>query len=218
MMVGLVPIASRAWAAARAGTPFSIETLMTVAAIGAVFIDATEEAAAVVFLFLVGELLEGVAAGRARASIQSLTQLMPATALLDDNGTVREIPANRLVVAATIVVRPGDRLAADGIILSGESAIDESSVTGESMPVRKGVGAIVFAGTVNGDAALRVQVTAAAADNTIARIVRLVEEAQDSKAPTERFIDRFSSYYTPAVVGVAALVVNRRAILTPVRG
>ncbi|TAU90572.1 heavy metal translocating P-type ATPase [Rhizobium leguminosarum] len=206
MLIGLVPIARRAVMAAFSGTPFSIEMLMTVAAVGAVIINAGEEAATVVFLFLVGELLEGVAAGKARESIQSLTALVPKTALLEDNGQTREVPAESLSVGAIIMVRPGDRISADGIILSGESAIDEAPVTGESTPVRKGVDAVAFAGTVNGDAVLRVRVTAAAADNTIARVVKLVEEAQESKAPTERFIDRFSRYYTPGVVVVAALV------------
>ncbi|MGO8077301.1 heavy metal translocating P-type ATPase [Rhizobium leguminosarum] len=206
MLIGLVPIARRAIMAALSGTPFSIEMLMTIAAVGAVIINAGEEAATVVFLFLVGELLEGVAAGKARESIQSLTALVPKTALLEDNGQTREVPAESLSVGAIIMVRPGDRISADGIILSGESAIDEAPVTGESTPVRKGVDAVVFAGTVNGDAVLRVRVTAAAADNTIARVVKLVEEAQESKAPTERFIDRFSRYYTPGVVVVAALV------------
>jgi len=211
VLVGLVPIARRAVAAAFAGTPFSIEMLMTIAAVGAVIIHAGEEAATVVFLFLVGELLEGVAAGKARASIQSLTTLVPKRAFLEENGTTREVSAESLAVGSTILIRPGDRIAADGTILSGESAVDEAPVTGESTPVRKGVGDTVFAGTVNGDAALGVKVTAAAADNTIARVVRLVEEAQESKAPTERFIDRFSRYYTPGVVVVAALV----AILPP---
>jgi Cd2+/Zn2+-exporting ATPase len=206
MLVGLVPIARRAFAAARTGTPFSIEMLMTMAAIGAVFIDAAEEAAAVVFLFLVGELLEGVAASRARASIQSLTQLVPKTARLEENGQVREVQADTLAVDAIIQVRPGDRIPADGVILSGESSIDEAPVTGESTPVRKGPDQTLFAGTVNGDGLLRVKVTAAAQDNTIARVVRLVEEAQESKAPTERFIDRFARFYTPGVVVVAALV------------
>ncbi|MGO7450009.1 heavy metal translocating P-type ATPase [Rhizobium ruizarguesonis] len=206
MLVGLVPIARRAVMAVLSGTPFSIEMLMTIAAVGAVIINAGEEAATVVFLFLVGELLEGVAAGKARESIQSLTGLVPKSALLEDNGQTREVPAESLAVGATIMVRPGDRISADGIIISGESAIDEAPVTGESTPVRKGVDAVVFAGTVNGDAVLRVRVTAAAADNTIARVVKLVEEAQESKAPTERFIDRFSRYYTPGVVVVAALV------------
>ena len=206
MLVGLVPIARRAIMAAMVGTPFSIEMLMTIAAIGAVIIDAGEEAAAVVFLFLVGELLEGVAAGKARQSIQSLTALMPRDALLEEAGQTRTVPADSLVIGATILVRPGDRIPADGVILSGDSGIDEAPVTGESTPVRKTVDDQVFAGTINGDAALRVRVTAAAADNTIARIVRQVEEAQESKAPTERFIDRFSRYYTPGVVLVAALV------------
>lgn len=206
MLIGLVPIARRAIIAALSGTPFSIEMLMTIAAVGAVIINAGEEAATVVFLFLVGEMLEGVAAGKARESIQSLAGLVPKNALLEDNGQTREVPAESLSVGATIMVRPGDRISADGIIISGESAIDEAPVTGESTPVRKGVDAVVFAGTVNGDAVLRVRVTAAAADNTIARVVKLVEEAQESKAPTERFIDRFSRYYTPGVVVVAALV------------
>ncbi|WP_421872774.1 heavy metal translocating P-type ATPase [Pararhizobium sp.] len=211
MLIGLIPIARRAIMAAMAGTPFSIEMLMTIAAIGAVIINAGEEAAAVVFLFLVGELLEGVAAGKARQSIQSLAALVPKEALLEENGQTRAVPAESLAVGATILIRPGDRISADGVILSGESAIDEAPVTGESTPVRKGVDEKVFAGTINGDAALRVRVTATAADNTIARVVKLVEEAQESKAPTERFIDRFSRYYTPGVVIVAALV----AIIPP---
>lgn len=206
MLVGLVPIARRAVMAALAGTPFSIEMLMTIAAVGALAINATEEAAAVVFLFLVGELLEGVAAGKARDSIKSLAALVPKTALLEEAGKTSEVLAESLEIGAIILVRPGDRISADGVIVSGESAINEAPVTGESVPVQKNAGDSVFAGTVNGDAALRVRVTAAAADNTIARVVKLVEEAQESKAPTERFIDRFSKYYTPGVVVVAALV------------
>ena len=211
MMVGLVPVARRAVAAARHGTPFSIETLMSVAAIGATLIGATEEAAMVVFLFLVGEVLEGVAAGRARASIRGLTGLVPDTALLERGGAAERVPAASLRVGATVLVRPGDRVPADGTILAGESAVDEAPVTGESVPRPKAPGDAVFAGTVNGDGALRVRVTAAARDNTIARVVRLVEEAQDAKAPTERLIDRVARVYTPAVVAVAALV----AVLPP---
>jgi len=206
LLVGLVPIANRAIAAALNGTPFSIEMLMTIAAVGAVIIGAGEEGATVVFLFLVGELLEGVAAGKARASIQALTELVPKTALVEQDGKTVEVPAEGLAVGAIILVRPGDRVPADGAIVSGESAIDEAPVTGESTPVRKGVDATVFAGTVNGEGALRIRVTAAAADNTIARVVKLVEEAQESKAPTERFIDRFSRYYTPGVMVLAASV------------
>ncbi len=122
MLVGLVPIARRAIMAALAGTPFSIEMLMTIAAIGALVIGATEEAATVVFLFLVGELLEGVAAGRARASIAGLSALVPKTALLVENGKTREVPAETLQIGSTILVRPGDRISADGTIISGTSA------------------------------------------------------------------------------------------------
>ncbi|QTL03388.1 cadmium-translocating P-type ATPase [Aquabacter sp. L1I39] len=206
LLVGLLPIARRALAAARAGAPFTIETLMTIAAVGAVAIGAAEEAAAVVFLFLIGEILEGVAASRARASIAGLTALLPKTALLQEDGSAREVPAETLIPGAVILVRPGDRIAADGLVLEGESAVDEAPVTGESMPKLKAPGDTVFAGTINGEAGLKVEVTAAAADNTIARIVKLVEEAQESKAPTERFIDKFSRYYTPLVLVAGALV------------
>ncbi|MGI6852301.1 heavy metal translocating P-type ATPase [Mesorhizobium sp. 1B3] len=206
MAVGLVPIARRAIMAAANGMPFTIETLMTVAAVGAVVIDAGEEAAAVVFLFLVGELLEGVAAGRARASIKALASLVPKTAFLEGEGKLTEVPAESLALGVTILVRPGDRVPADGTILSGETFIDESPVTGESVPKEKCPGDLVYAGTINQDAAIRVRVTAVADDNTISRIIKLVEEAQESKAPTERFIDSFSKYYTPGVMAVALLV------------
>jgi Cd2+/Zn2+-exporting ATPase len=206
MLVGLLPIARRAIMAARSGTPFSIEMLMTLAAAGAVVIGAGEEAAMVVFLFLIGELLEGIAAGKARASIQALTALVPKSALIEVDGRMVEVPAESLPVGAVVLVRPGDRLPADGVVVAGDSSVDEAPVTGESTPVPKEAGDGVFAGTVNGEGALRLRVTAPAADNTIARVIKLVEEAQEMKAPTERFIDRFSRWYTPAVVLVAALV------------
>ncbi len=211
MLVGLLPIARRAFMGAINGSPFSIETLMTVAAVGAVFINASEEAAIVVLLFLVGELLEGLATGRARASIKALANLVPRTALREVDGKIIEIAAETLAVGDVVLVRPGDRVPADGEVVSGESAVDEAPVTGESVPKRKSAGDSIYAGTINQDGALKVRVTAAAADNTIARIVALVEEAQESKAPTERFIDRFSKYYTPGVMVVALLV----AVLPP---
>jgi Cd2+/Zn2+-exporting ATPase len=211
MLVGLIPIARRAFMGAINGAPFSIETLMTVAAVGAVIIGASEEATVVVILFLVGELLEGIATGRARASIKALATLVPKTALLETNEATTEVPAEGLMVDSIILVRPGDRIAADGIIESGESSIDEAPVTGESVPKRKVEGDDVFAGTINQESTLRVRVTAAAADNTISRIIKLVEEAQESKAPTERFIEKFSRYYTPGVMIVAALI----AVLPP---
>jgi Zn2+/Cd2+-exporting ATPase len=139
---------------------------------------------------------------------------VPKTAFIERNGALTEVPAETLAMGDLIAVRPGDRVPADGVIVSGESAIDEAPVTGESTPKRKGEGETVFAGTINTDGTLRVRVTAEAQDNTIARVVRLVEEAQEAKAPTERFIDRFSRYYTPAVLVVGALV----AILPPLLG
>lgn len=206
MAIGFPPIAKRAFAAARTGSPFSIEMLMTIAVVGAVFIGASEEAATVVLLFQIGELMEGVAARKARSSITSLKSLVPEVAVVERDGATNTVQASTLAVDDVILARPGDRIPADGVILSGESAIDESSVTGESVPVRKMADASVFAGTVNGDGVLRIRVTARPTENTIAKIVKMVEEAQDAKAPTERFIERFSRYYTPVVVVMAVLV------------
>ncbi|OYW65094.1 MAG: cadmium-translocating P-type ATPase [Bosea sp. 12-68-7] len=205
-VIGIVPVARKAYAAASIGMPFTIEMLMTIAATGALFIGAAEEAALVVFLFAVGEVLEGVAADRARASIRALGELVPKTAIVEENGQTRTIDASALTIGQIVLVRPGDRIPADGEITDGISGIDESPVTGESVPKTKGVGEPVFAGSVNSEAALRVRVTKAAEDNTIARIIRLVEEAQEARAPTERFIDRFSRIYMPAIVGLAILV------------
>ena len=206
MAVGLLPILKRAVRNARTGNPFSIETLMSVAAIGAVFVGAAHEAAVVILLFLVGETLEGFAGQRASANISDLASLIPKTALLERDGRIEEIAADTLTPGAIILVRPGDRIPADGEIVEGQSAIDEAPVTGESVPKQKQIGDTVFAGTINGDGVVRVRVTAAASDNTIARIIRLVEEAQESKSPTERFINRFSRYYTPGVLILALLI------------
>ena len=206
-LIGVAPVARRAFAALRMGQPFTIESLMTIAAIGALFIDAAEEAALVVFLFAVGEVLEGVAAGKARDGIRALANLVPKTALLEMNGATREVPATSLAVGQTVLVRPGDRIPADGEIKEGTSGVDDSPVTGESVPVNKGPGDSVFAGSINTEAALRITVTKTAEDNTISRIIRLVEEAEEARAPTERFIDRFSRWYMPAIVTVAVLVV-----------
>ncbi|MGQ0585063.1 MAG: heavy metal translocating P-type ATPase [Reyranella sp.] len=204
--IAAFPIARRAFSAALAGSPFSIEMLMVIAAAGAVVIGAAEEAAVVVFLFLIGELLEGYAAGRARAGIRALADIVPKTALVEEGDAVHEVGMATLAVGQRIRIRPGDRIAADGKIVAGSSSIDEAPITGESVPKSKSAGDAVFAGSINGDGVLSIVVEKTAADNTIARIIRLVEEAQEAKAPTERFIDRFSAWYTPAVVVVALLV------------
>jgi Zn2+/Cd2+-exporting ATPase len=205
-LIGVAPVARRAFSALQAGMPFTIEMLMTIAAVGALFIGAAEEAALVVFLFAVGEVLEGVAANKARDGIRALATLIPKTALVEEDGKTREVAADTLSIGQMVLVRPGNRVPADGEIIEGTSGVDDSPVTGESVPVTKGPGDVVFAGSINTEAALRVKVTKAAEDNTIARIIKLVEEAEISRAPTERFIDRFSRLYMPAIVGVSLLV------------
>lgn len=207
VLLGVVPFFRRAVALALSGTPFSMETLMSLAAIGAVFIGEVEEAAAVIFLFSVGELLESVAAGKARAGIKALVSLVPKSAvLLDESGDLKIVPASALRVGDAVLVKPGDLVPADGTIEEGFSSLDESPVTGESIPRPKTSGDWVFAGSINNDGALRVRVGKVASDNTISRIIHLVEQAQAAKSPTARFIERFSRYYTPMVLIVATLV------------
>ncbi|WP_296244322.1 MULTISPECIES: heavy metal translocating P-type ATPase [unclassified Psychrobacter] len=208
VLAGVYSFARKAAVLAMSGSPFSIEMLMSVAALGALIIGEAEEAAAVVFLFSVGELLESVAADRARAGIRALASLVPKTAvLLDAQGGQRNVPAASLQVNDMVLVRPGDKVSADGVITQGTSSLDDSPITGESIPVVKALGEKVFAGSINLDGALQVRVQKTASDNTIARIIELVEEAQASKAPTARFIEKFSRYYTPTVMALALLVI-----------
>jgi Cd2+/Zn2+-exporting ATPase len=206
-LLGLVPVVRRAVAGALNGTPFSIETLMSIAAIGAIAIGEAPEAAVVVFLFAVGELLEGVAASRARAGVKSLVDLIPRAARRIRGEAVETVAACELAVGDLVLVRPGDRIPSDGVVTEGASEVNEAPITGESRPVLKETGASVYAGSVNANGELRVEITKAAADNTIARIVHMVEEAQGSKAPTARFIERFSRWYTPAAMAFALLVI-----------
>lgn len=206
--IALVPFGRRAFALARAGSPFSIETLMVSAAVGAAAIGASEEAAIVVLLFALGELLENVAAGRARAGIRALANLMPRTALrIRPDGSTEQVGPETLGIDDLVLVRPGDRVPCDGAIEEGQSALDESPVTGESIPVSRGPGDMVVAGSINADGALRVRVTKAASDNTISRIIRMVEDATASRAPTQRFIERFSTWWTPGAMVVSLLVI-----------
>lgn len=206
-LIGMAPIARRGWAGALAGMPFTIETLMTVAALGAIAIGDGAEAAVVVFLFSVGELLEGVAAGRARAGIKALIDLVPRTALHRRGaGDVESVPVDKLGVGDIVIVRPGDRIPSDGTVVGGQSEVDESPITGESVPVLRAHGSNVYAGSISTNGELHVEITRTAADNTISRIVYMVEEAQASKAPTARFIERFSRWYTPGAMVISALV------------
>ena len=204
-LLGLGYFGRQAIRLARLGTPFSIEMLMSVATVGAILIGAPTEAATVAVLFAAGQVMEGYAAGRARAGIRGFSALTPRTALLVKDGGAREVSAATLQVGQRVLVRPGERVATDGTVVEGESAVDESPVTGESLPVPKGEGDALVAGSINGSGALQFRVERIASDNTVARIVHMVEEAQANRAPIARFIERFSARYTPVVIAVAAL-------------
>jgi len=207
-LASVLPFARRAVAGAMQGSPFSIETLMSIAAVGAVAIGEAEEAAVVVFLFAVGELLETFAAGRARAGIEALIDLVPRQAMrFGPSGENEAVPVEALAIDDRVAVRPGDRIPSDGIVEDGTSEVNEAPVTGESVPVLKEAGAKVFAGSINANGELRVRITHVAADNTISRIIHMVEEAQESKAPTARMIERFSRWYAPGAMLVAALII-----------
>ncbi|VAW17399.1 Lead, cadmium, zinc and mercury transporting ATPase; Copper-translocating P-type ATPase [hydrothermal vent metagenome] len=212
-LLALVPFARKSVLSTIAGKPFTIETLVTIAVIGAIFIEQSAEAAVVVFLFSIGEMLEMLAAAKARKSVQALANLVPKTAFLivDGDNMATEVAADSLAIGDIVEVRPGGRVPADGIIVRGNSAIDEASVTGESIPKRKGVGDSVFAGSINAEGVIRLKVEKAAENNMISRILQMVEDAQASKAPTARFIEKFSNYYTPGVIVFSTLI----AVLPP---
>ncbi len=181
--------------------------LMTVAIVGAVVIGETMEAAAIAFLFSLAELLESYSVDRARASVTALMELAPDTARLLRDGEERVVPAEALEPGDVVRVRPGERVPADGRVAGGRSAVDQSPITGESMPVDKEPGDPVFAGTINREGALEVTVEREAGRSTLARIAQLVEEAETNKSRTERFVERFARWYTPAVTLGAVLVV-----------
>lgn len=194
--------------ALRALRHFSLDmnVLMTVAVTGAAAIGEWTEAAAVVFLFALSELLEGFSVGRARRAIQSLLELTPETALVKRGDQIQEVRVEEVKVDETLVVKSGARVPLDGVVISGESAINQAPITGESMPVEKKSGDTVFAGTINGEGSLEVKVTKAFSDTTLAKIIKLVGEAQGQKAPSQRFVDQFAKIYTPTVFVVAILV------------
>lgn len=208
---GLWPISRKAWALTKSGSPFAIETLMTVAALGALFLGETAEAAMVLLLFILGEHLEAYAAGRARAGVTALMALVPDKALrirTTAEGEVREdVAADELRPGDIIEIAPGARLPADARLLDELGAFDESALTGESIPVERHQGDKVPAGSLAADRVLRLEVVSEPGNNAIDRILHLIEEAESQRAPIERFIDRFSRWYTPAMMLVALLVV-----------
>ena len=208
---GLWPVARKAWALTKSGSPFAIETLMTVAAVGALFLGETAEAAMVLLLFMLGEHLEAYAAGRARAGVTALMALVPDKALRirqTPEGELREeVAADELRPGDIIEIAPGARLPADARLLDTLGAFDESALTGESIPVERRQGDKVPAGSLAADRVLRLEVVSEPGDNAIDRILHLIEEAESQRAPIERFIDRFSRWYTPAMMLVALLVV-----------
>jgi Zn2+/Cd2+-exporting ATPase len=203
----------RALVSARARS-MDMNVLMTVAVIGAALIGEWAEGAAVVFLFSVGGMLESRSLARTRRSIRDLMELSPQVARIVKDGVEVEVPAHEVAPGVKIAVRPGERLPLDGVIEDGSSAVDESPITGESVPVEKSEGDAIFAGSLNTSGRLEVRVTAAAEDSTLSRIVFMVEEAQATRAPSQQLVDRFSRYYTPVVVGLAVAI----AIVPPLAG
>ncbi|MES2924463.1 MAG: heavy metal translocating P-type ATPase [Verrucomicrobiota bacterium] len=184
-----------------------INVLMAVAVTGAWLIGEGAEAASVVFLFSLSELLESWASGRARKAVDSLLKLSPPTAIVRNaEGGEQEVPVAEIAVGAEILVKSGSRIPLDGEVISGGSSVDQSAITGESLPAEKTAGDPVYAGTVNGEGSLTVRVTKPASESTLARIIQLVGEAEENKPPTQRFVDRFAAIYTPAVFAIAILV------------
>ena len=196
----------KGWIAVRNGN-LNINALMSIAVTGAVLIGQWPEAAMVMFLFNVAELIEGRALDRARNAVRGLMDLAPQTAhVRQADGQWRDVPAAELRIGDRVRVRPGERIAADGEVTEGRSTVDQAPITGESIPVDKAPGDPVYAGTVNAAGSFDYHVTAAAGDTTLDRIIHAVEQAQAARAPTQRFIDRFSRVYTPTVVVLAVLV------------
>ena len=205
------PTLKKGWIALKTFT-LNINFLMSLAVFGAIAIGQWPEAAMVIFLFAIAELIEGLSLNRARNAVHSLMQLAPDTATVADaSGAWQPVPVATVAIGATMRVKPGERIALDGVVASGASSVNQAPITGESMPVDKAVGDVVYAGTINERGLLDVTVTANSGNSTLAKIVKVIEETQGKQAPTQRFVDNFARYYTPAVVVFAILV----AVLPP---
>ena len=189
----------------------SIELLVTIATLGALWIGEYWEAAAVTFLFTLGAYLEARTLGQTRKILSGLLDLAPSTAVVVRDGDQVEVLPYEVELDEMVLVKPGTKIPVDGDVVDGRSTVDESAITGESMPKEKAAGTTVFAGTVNQGGLLRVRATGIGTDTTLARIIHRVEEAQDEKAPTQRFIERFAKWYTPAIIGlsIVAYLISR---------
>lgn len=206
ILLGGLPTLRKGWVALRTLT-LNINLLMTIAVIGAFAIGEYPEAAMVVFLFAVAELIERYSLDRARNAVRALMEMAPETATAKQpDGTWKSTGVSNVAAGSIIRVSPGERIALDGVVVAGRSAVDQSPITGESIPVEKNVDDKLFAGTINGDGVLEVRTTGGKDDTTIARIIRTVQDAQGQRAPTQRFVDGFARVYTPVVVVLAVLV------------
>lgn len=206
-IIGLLPILKEAIVLTRSGTPFAIESLMSISAIGALFIGAAEEATMVIFLFMIGEMLEGVASNKAKKGISSLVQLMPEETIIIIDGKRKTVASHTLKPNDIIEISSGGRLPADVILISEQANIDESALTGESIPVNYLCGDKILAGSLVVDNTVQLKVISETGQNAVDRILQLIEDAEDRKASIERFIDKFSRYYTPSIALFAFLVI-----------
>lgn len=204
------PTLKKGWIALKSFT-LNINFLMSLAVLGAVVIGQWPEAAMVIFLFAIAELIEGMSLNRARNAVHSLMQLAPGVATVQSGNDWHSVPVAQVAVGSLVRVKPGERIALDGIVQRGQSAVNQAPITGESMPVDKAAGDVVYAGTINELGLLDITVTANSGNSTLAKIVRVIEETQGRQAPTQRFVDQFARYYTPVVVVCAILV----AVLPP---
>lgn len=182
---------------------FNMSVLMSLAVIGAFAIGQYEEGATVAFLFAISEMLEAWTVERARRSIRELMDIAPAVATIRRGHSELEIPAADILIGDILIVRPGEKIAMDGLIIKGQSAINQAAITGESVPVEKGPGTEVFAGTLNTYGSLEIEVTKLVKDTTIFKIIHMVEEAQSKRAPSQAFVEKFAAVYTPIVMALA---------------
>ncbi|OGF55591.1 MAG: cadmium-translocating P-type ATPase [Candidatus Fraserbacteria bacterium RBG_16_55_9] len=202
VLLGAYHFARKGLAAIRAFS-LGINFLMSIAVVGAIAIGEYVEAASLAFLFSLAELLEEYSVDRARNSLRELMKLAPSEARVRRDGRELMLPVEQIEIGEITMLKPGERMALDGVVVSGSSSVNQAPVTGESVPIEKKPGDSVFAGTINQEGYLEIKVEKRAKDTTLARIIHLVEEAEAQKAPSERFVDHFAKYYTPSVVAVA---------------